>query len=200
MTEPEAAPRSPLAALTSRPVLLGLVLTSLIVAIAGGTMQSVYQFWARDLFAYSLRDVGIQFMVFALLSAVGQAGLIGPLARRFGEKRVAMGSVIGVIVGLALFATASNAVMVWAAIAVFGLANGLFLPAISSLVSFEADPRSRGAVMGFFNASSSAGRIVGPALSGPIYFKFGPAAPFLLTAGLAVLGAVLLGRAKERTS
>ena len=200
VTEPEAAPRSPLAALTSRPVLLGLVLTSLIVAIAGGTMQSVYQFWARDLFAYSLRDVGIQFMVFALLSAVGQAGLIGPLARRFGEKRVAMGAVVGVIAGLALFATASNAVMVWGAIAVFGLANGLFLPAISSLVSFEADPRSRGAVMGFFNASSSAGRIVGPALSGPIYFKFGPAAPFLLTAGLAVLGAVLLGRAKERTS
>lgn len=197
---PPAASRSPFAVLTSRPVLLGLVLTSLIVAIAGGAMQSVYQFWARDLFAYTLRDVGVQFMVFALLSAVGQAGLIGPLARRFGEKRVATGSVVGVIVGLLLFATAANPAMVWAAIAVFGLANGLFLPAISSLVSFEADPRSRGAVMGFFNASSSAGRIVGPALSGPIYFKFGPAAPFLLTAGLAVLGAVLLGRAKERAS
>lgn len=193
-----ATPRSPLAALGARPVLLGLVLASLIVATAGGAMQSVYQFWARDLFDYSLRDVGLHFMVFALLSAAGQAGLIGPLSRRFGEKHVALGAIGGVAVGLLLFATASNAVMVWSAIAIFGLANGLFLPAISSLVSFEADPGSRGAVMGFFNASSSAGRIVGPALSGPIYFKLGPAAPFLITAGLAAVGALLLSRAHAR--
>lgn len=186
--------------LFSRPVLLGLVGTSLIVAVAAGTMQSVYQFWARDLFGYSLVEVGLHFTVFALLSAVGQAGLIGPLTRRFGERPIAIASVIGVVIGLVLFATAVNPLMVWLAIGVFGLANGLYLPAISSLVSFEADPRSRGSVMGAFNASSSAGRIIGPALSGPVYFKLGPAAPFVMSAGLTALGAILLvvARAKSR--
>jgi DHA1 family tetracycline resistance protein-like MFS transporter len=108
--------------------------------------------------------------------------------------------VIGVVIGLVLFATAVNPLMVWLAIGVFGLANGLYLPAISSLVSFEADPRSRGSVMGAFNASSSAGRIIGPALSGPVYFKLGPAAPFVMSAGLTALGAILLvvARAKSR--
>jgi predicted MFS family arabinose efflux permease len=52
--------------------------------------------------------------------------------------------------------------------------------------------------MGLFNASSSAGRIVGPALSGPIYFKFGPAAPFLLSAVLTVGGALLMARRARR--
>ena len=186
--------------LFSRPVLLGLVGTSLIVAVAAGTMQSVYQFWARDLFGYSLVEVGLHFTVFALLSAVGQAGLIGPLTRRFGERPIAVVSVIGVAIGLVLFATAVNPLMVWLAIGVFGLANGLYLPAISSLVSFEADPRSRGSVMGAFNASSSAGRIIGPALSGPVYFKLGPAAPFVMSAGLTAIGAILLvmARAKAR--
>jgi DHA1 family tetracycline resistance protein-like MFS transporter len=184
--------------LFSRPVLLGLVGTSLIVAVAAGTMQSVYQFWARDLFGYSLVEVGLHFTVFALLSAVGQAGLIGPLTRRFGERPIAIASVVGVAVGLAVFATAINPLMVWLAIGIFGLANGLYLPAISSLVSFEADPRSRGSVMGAFNASSSAGRIIGPALSGPVYFKLGPAAPFILSAGLTLLGAVLLVAARAR--
>ena len=42
-------------------------------------MQSVFQFWGRDLFDYSLRDVGLHFAAFALLSAVGQAGLVGPI-------------------------------------------------------------------------------------------------------------------------
>lgn len=196
----EAAPvrRSMLEALRSKPVLLGLVSASLFIAIAGGVMQSVFQFWGRDLFGYSLRDIGVHFMVFALLSAVGQAGLVGPLAKRFGEKRLAMAAAGGVTVGLLLFATAQNDAMVWAAISIFGLANGLFLPAITSLVSFEADARSRGTVMGMFNASSSAGRIVGPALSGPIYFKLGPAAPFVISAILAVLGAIFLSRVRAK--
>jgi MFS family permease len=191
-------PRASLGSLRDNPVLLGLVVASLFVAIAAGAMQSVFQFWGRDLFDYSLRDIGLHFMVFALLSAVGQAGLVGPLVKRFGEKQVSLWSIFGVALGLLLFATAQNDAMVWAAISVFGLANGLFLPAITSLVSFEADAKSRGAVMGMFNASSSAGRIVGPALSGPLYFKLGPAAPFVISAVLAVIGAVFLSRARAR--
>ncbi|MFM8845373.1 MAG: MFS transporter [Gammaproteobacteria bacterium] len=191
---------SPIKAMLSNPVLIGLVMSSLFVAIAAGAMQSVFQFWGRDLFNYSLRDIGVHFMVFALLSAVGQAGLVGPLVKRFGEKRLSLMAIGGVAVGLLLFATAQNDAMVWAAICVFGLANGLFLPVITSLVSFEADARSRGAVMGMFNASSSAGRIVGPALSGPVYFKLGPAAPFVISAVLAIIGAILLSRVRAKSA
>jgi len=185
-------------ALQSRPIIAGLMAASLLVAVAGAAMQSVFQFWGRDLFDYSLRDVGFHFMAFALLSAVGQAGLVGPFAKRFGEKPVAVGSIIGITLGLLLFSFAMNDAMVWVAIAIFGLANGLFLPTISSLVSFESDPRSRGTMMGIFNASSSAGRILGPAISGPIYFKLGPAAPFLFCAAATILGAILLSRARAR--
>jgi MFS family permease len=191
---------SPIKAMLSNPVLIGLVMSSLFVAIAAGAMQSVFQFWGRDLFNYSLRDIGVHFMVFALLSAVGQAGLVGPLVKRFGEKRLSLMAIGGVAVGLMLFATAQNDAMVWAAICVFGLANGLFLPVITSLVSFEADARSRGAVMGMFNASSSAGRIVGPALSGPVYFKLGPAAPFVISAVLAIIGAIFLSRVRAKSA
>jgi MFS family permease len=198
-TAAHAASRaSPLAALAARPVLAGLILATLVVAVGGGSMQSVFQFWGRDLFQFTLRDIGLQFMAFALLSAVGQAGLIGPLARRFGEKPVAIASIVGVTVGLLAFAVASEVWMVWAGIAVFGLANGLFLPSVTSLVSFEADPRNRGAVMGLFNAASSAGRIVGPAVSGPVYFNVGVSAPFVGAAVLTAIGAVLLSRAHAR--
>ncbi len=194
-----AAPRqSPLAALAARPVLAGLILASLVVAVGGGSMQSVFQFWGRDLFQFTLRDIGLQFMAFALLSAVGQAGLIGPLARRFGEKPIAIASIIGVTAGLLTFAVATQVWMVWVGIAIFGLANGLFLPSVTSLVSFEADPRNRGAVMGLFNAASSAGRIVGPAVSGPVYFTVGVSAPFVGAAVLTAIGALLLSRAPAR--
>lgn len=193
-----ARPARSWAALRTHPVLLGLVAASVMVAVAAGAMQSVYQFWGRDLFAFTLGDVGLQFMAFALLSAFAQAGLTGPLTRRFGERRVAVGSMVGVTAALLMFATAASPAMAWAAICLFGFANGLFLPAVSSLISFEAAADERGAIMGLFNASSSAGRIVGPALSGPLYFKFGAAAPFLLSALLTIGGALLMARGARR--
>ncbi len=189
---------APWSILAAKPVLVGLVVSSLTVAIAASALQSVYPFWGRDLFGFSLEDIGLHFTAFALLSAIGQAGLTGPLTRRFGERRLAVGALAGVTVALMLFSVASSPAIAWLAICVFGFANGLFLPAISSLMSFEAEDDERGAVMGVFNASSSAGRILGPALSGPIYFKFGPAAPFVLSAMLTVLGALLMARRERR--
>jgi MFS family permease len=137
-------------------------------------------------------------MVLALFSALGQAGLIGPLTRRFGEKPVAVFAVIGASISLVIFALAVNDAMVWSALVLYGIANGLFLPSVSSLVSFEAEADSRGAVMGMFNASSSAGRIIGPAIAGPIYFNVGSSAPFWISAVIAALGAIFLSRAHAR--
>jgi predicted MFS family arabinose efflux permease len=52
--------------------------------------------------------------------------------------------------------------------------------------------------MGLFNAASSAGRIVGPAVSGPVYFNIGVSAPFIGSAVLTAVGALLLSRAHAR--
>ena len=192
---PAASPatnRSPFAVLVGNPVLVRLMIAALVVAIGGTVMQSVYQFWGRDLFGLSLKDVGIQFMVFAVLSATGQAGLVGPLARRFGEKKVALLATVGATIGLLLFGIATQQWLVWIALMVLGVSLGVFTPSVTSLVSFQADPRQRGAVMGAFNSASSLGRIVGPALAGPIYFSFGHSAPFLAAAVLTAIGAFLL--------
>lgn len=196
---PAAAPgSSPFAQITANAVLMGLMIAALVVAIGGASMQSIYQFWSRDLFQFSLREVGFQFMWFAICSILGQVILIGPLVRRFGEKTVALIATACAAAGLLMFAAAMQPWFVWLTIAVFGVANGLFLPSVSSLVSFEADPRNRGAIMGAFNSASSAGRIVGPAVSGPLYFSLGHAAPYLFAALLTMIGGVLLLRAKPR--
>jgi MFS family permease len=177
-------------------VLLGLIVTAVVVATGSAVLQSVLPFWGRDLFGFSLTDIGLLFMLFALLSAVGQAGLVGPLVKRFGEKRTAIAAILGVTAGLLVLALATDRAMVWAGMATMGLANGMFLPSVSSLVSFQADPRARGVVMGTFNSASSAGRIIGPAVSGPIYFSAGHAAPFLASALCTSIGVLLLACAR----
>lgn len=186
--------RSPFAGMASKPVLLMLLFVALFVSVGGAMMQSVYPFWARDVFGYSLAELGPQFFVLAILSATGQLGFVGPMVKRFGEKRTAMASIVGITLGLVIFALASHPFELWTGLIVFGLALGLFTPSITSLVSFEADPKSRGAVMGAYQSASGAGRIFGPALSGPIYFSLGAAAPYVLSAVLSGIGALMLMR------
>lgn len=192
----DAAPRSGsrFAVLGAKPILVMLLLVALFVSVGGAMMQSVYPFWARDVFGYSLADLGPQFFVLALLSATGQLGFVGPMVKRFGEKRTAMGSIVGITAGLVILAIAAHPIELWAGLIVFGLALGLFTPSVTSLVSFEADAKSRGAVMGAYQSASGAGRIFGPALSGPIYFNLGTAAPYAVSAVLAGIGAMLLLR------
>jgi MFS family permease len=189
---------SPFAVLRGQTVLVGLMVAALTVAIGGAAMQSIYQFWGRDLFGFSLMLMSVHFMMFAVCSILGQVVLIGPLVRMMGEKNVALLAAGFVVLSLLMFAATNQVWMVWVTISLFGLANGLFLPAVSSLVSFEATPQNRGAVMGAFNSASSAGRIVGPALSGPLYFNLGAAAPFLFAAVLTLVGGALLSRAHAR--
>lgn len=190
---------SPFALMGSKPVLLGLVLTALFISIGGAVMQSIYPFWARDVFGYQLKDLGPQFFVLAILSATGQLGFVGPMVKRFGEKRTALISVVGVTIGLVILALAAGRPWeLWTGLVVFGLALGLFTPSITSLVSFEADAQTRGAVMGAYQSASGLGRIIGPAVSGPVYFGIATAAPFLLSAALSAIGGILLARVPQR--
>jgi len=191
-----AAPVVPPArGLLGKPVLLGLISAALLISIGGTIMQSVYLFWARDVFAYDMGNVAWQFLWLAGMSTAGQLALVGPMVARFGERQTAMFAVTGFGTGLLLLALAPNPTTLWIALTVFGVGLGMFTPAVTSLVSFEADPRSRGAAMGTYQAASSAGRIIGPAIAGPIYFKINHTAPYLLSALLAIVGLVLLLRA-----
>jgi MFS transporter, DHA1 family, tetracycline resistance protein len=190
-----SVPASQARPLLSNPVLLGLISAALLISIGGTIMQSVYLFWARDIFGHDIRQVAWQFLWLAGVSTAGQLVFVGPLVARFGERGTAMIAMIGFSVGLLLMTLVPHPVTLWLGITVFGAGLGTFTPSVTSLVSFEADPRSRGAAMGTYQAATSAGRIIGPAVAGPIYFKMSVSAPYLLSAALAVVGLILLLRA-----
>jgi DHA1 family tetracycline resistance protein-like MFS transporter len=187
---------SPFALLGRKPILLGLTFAALVVSCGGAAMQSIYPIWGRDMFSLKLDAIGAHFGVFACCSALGQAVLTGILAKRLGEKNVALLAVVGVTVGLVLLGLAHSLFATWVALIVFGLSLGIFTPSVTSLVSFQAEPTNRGAVMGVFNAGSSAGRVLGPAYAGETYRHMSTAAPFMISAVLTVFGGLFLLRAK----
>jgi multidrug resistance protein len=184
-TNPGAPRQSPFALLSNRPVLLGIVTTALLVSVAGALMQSVYPIWVQAVHGHSPKWAGYAFMLLAALAVAAQAGLVGVLAKRLGERGVAISGVIGFGTGLAILAALHQPVMLWVGLIVMGLGLGLATPSLSALASFQAAPHERGSVMAAFQSGTSLGRAIGPALSGPVYAAIGYGAPFWLAAVLA---------------
>jgi DHA1 family tetracycline resistance protein-like MFS transporter len=176
-----------------RAALLKMLLAVLLFFTAMSQMESIFPLWANDLFQMGPRDIGLVFFVLGTISAAMQGGAIGPLTRRFGEKRVALAAAVFFGAGLGLLALATVNWQIWVGLVPFGIGVGLFNPVVSGLVSKTASANERGAVMGKYQAVSAMGRFFGPAMSGLIYSKISMAAPFGLGALIMVPVVVLVG-------
>jgi DHA1 family tetracycline resistance protein-like MFS transporter len=122
-----------------------------------------------------------------------QGGLVRALVPRFGELRLARTGAVCYAVGLAILATSPPFAICVFGLAICGVGLGLWQPTASAVASRQSTVENRGAVMGTFQSSSSLARIVGPAVSGPVFAAFGPSAPFAVGV-LLVLPTLLLLR------
>lgn len=189
--------RSPLAAVSHSPVLLGVVGAVFLVSIGGTILQSIFPIWGHDVLGLSPRDVGLAFFAMGLVGVTVQGVLVGRLAQRFGEKPVLYGSAFLHAVGYVAMGLASDHVMLALGAAFFAAGHASFNTTAASLASLEADPREKGAALGAMHSASAAGRIVGPASSGAIYSGLGTHAPFLVGAVLLLPAVLLLRRSHK---
>lgn len=165
---------------------LRLVAAAALFHVAMSTMESVFSLWANDVFRLGPSSIGVVFFVMGGIQAFIQGALMGVLTRRVGEKRVALGSGILLVLGLGVLAAATARWHLWLGVVVFSLGVGLMGPALSSLVSRTAGPSEHGSVMGWFQSAGAVGRIIGPGLSGILYAQAGFAAPFAFAAAIMV--------------
>lgn len=191
---PKQSFRTKLETTLRRRVLTLLVAASFLVITAWALFETVYALWASALLKYGPAQIGYVLTFMGFISVLVQGGAIGPLTRRLGERRLALGSMVLLIVGYISLAIAAEQATMLAACGVLAVGSALFNPALSSLVSQEAAEHERGAVMGVYQGATALSRIVGPGFSGLVFAKAGPSAPFLLAALLVApaLGLLLL--------
>lgn len=189
--------RLPLAAVAGRPVLLGVVGAVFLIGVGGTTLQSIFPVWGPDVLGLSPRDVGFVFFAMGLVGVTVQGMVVGRCVQRFGEKRVLYASAVAHAVGYAVMGLAWNHASLALGAACFAAGHASFNTTASSLLSLEADPGEKGAVLGAMQAASAASRIVGPATSGAIYSAAGPQSPFVVGALLLVPAVLWLRRSHK---
>jgi predicted MFS family arabinose efflux permease len=180
-----------------RPEMRLLVLLYFMVIVAFAGMETTFAMWAERQFRWGPVQVGGVLAYVGVLSALVQGGLIGRLARRFGEERLLVAGLVSICLGLLVTPLSRSLAELLAGTAFLALGMGLTQPSISSLLSRAAGREHQGETMGVAQSAGSFARIVGPAVAGVLFGAFGREAPFW-SGALIVAVAILLAWRLER--
>jgi len=137
----------------------------------------------------SPRRLGMLFAFSGVISAIVQGGLVGRIAPRFGEARLATVGALLMATGLALFPGSQHAGHLYLALAFLSMGSAASNPSILAAISRSTAPHLQGSALGFAQTAQNLGRIVGPLAAGALYGAYGHSAPFFAGAGIALLGA-----------
>ena len=174
-----------------RPVLSRLILIFFLVILAFAGMESTFALWAIEEFGWGPGQVGYVFAYVGVLSAILQGGLIGRLARRFGEERLLLCGLALIGTGLLAMLFAHSIPRLAFAVSALALGMGPTQPSLNSLISRRAGREEQGEVLGVSQSVGSLSRVLGPAAAGFLFAQFGRNAAFFW-GGVLVFGALLL--------
>jgi DHA1 family tetracycline resistance protein-like MFS transporter len=192
---------NPLGALRSVAKLPGLrrtLICFLILGIAMNVYPAIWAYFGQARFGWDTRMVGISLAVYGVSFAIGQALLVGPLIRRFGEHRAAhygMWVDITTLAALSLVTSGTGALILTPITAL----GGVVTPALQALASRAAPPDAQGELQGVLSSLNALAMITSPlimtatfsAFTAPGGTIYSPGAPFLLAAALMVLCLIL---------
>jgi MFS family permease len=133
---------------------------------------------------------GVFFLVYALVLTITR-GPAGRLSDRFGRAPVAAAGLAVAAVALTVLALSEGARALAVVGALYGLAGGIAQPALVAWCVDLVAPAERGRAMGTFFTVLELGIAVGAMSSGVAVARWGFAATFLATAGVALVGALL---------
>jgi MFS transporter, DHA1 family, tetracycline resistance protein len=166
----------------------------LILSIGMGVYASIWSYFGQAAFGWSASMVGVSLAVYGVSFALGQALLVGPLIRRFGEARAAtFGMCMNIITLVALGLTQSG----WLALLItpFTALGGVTTPALQAIASRATPANAQGELQGVMSSLTAIATITAPLLMTNTFAVFTapdaaihlPGAPFLLAALLMVI-------------
>jgi predicted MFS family arabinose efflux permease len=144
---------------------------------------------------YGFTDLqnGYMFGIIGFSSAMVQGGLIGPITKFLGKKKILIVGSFLIMITLALIPYAGN--FLWlAVVGIFlSLGTGMLQPTLLSLISEVASEAEQGITLGVNQSLSALARMFGPLWGGFAFEFFGYPFPFLTGAAfmfLIVLAAI----------
>ncbi|MEX2455126.1 MAG: MFS transporter [Rhodospirillaceae bacterium] len=156
-------------------------------------VETTFVLWSERSLGWGPWQNGQIYTFMGLVAAAALWFAVGPLTRRFGERRLipAGAALIGAGVLILPFMGGALGLCVAFGLIVFGVS--INNPSLNSLISQFAAPGERGSLLGVAGSCSALARITGPAWGGFVFGALGRDWPFLTSAiVMAIMLAIAL--------
>ena len=187
-----ANPLGSIKQLKKYPAVGGLIVSLVLIYIAGHAVQSNWSFFNIEKFHWTPKMIGISLGAVGLLVAIVQGGLIRIINPKIGnEKSVYFGLGLYAL-GLLLFSFASESWMMFVFLIPYCL-GGIAGPALQSIISGHVPSNEQGELQGALTSLISVTSIVGPLLMTNSFAYFtGPHKPFYFPGIAFFIGAIFM--------
>ena len=196
-----ANPIGALHLLRSDRMLAGLSLVNFIAQLAHVVLPSTFVLYATYRYGWDAATVGLTLAMVGICAMAVQGVAIGPIVRRFGERRALLLGLVCGAAGFLIFGTAPTGPLSWLGIPVMAL-WGVSGAALQALNTQLVKPEQQGQLQGATSSVQSVSQLLGPFLFTLTFAYFIdaeaplklPGAPFLLAAALLLLALAIAMR------
>ena len=196
-----ANPIGALHLLRSNRVLAGLSVVNFFAQLAHVVLPSTFVLYATYRYGWDTTTVGLTLAMVGICAMAVQGVAIGPIVRRFGERRALLLGLGCGAAGFLIFGSAPTGPLFWVGIPVMAL-WGVSGAALQALNTQLVETGQQGQLQGATNSVQSVSQLLGPFLFTLIFAYFIgaqtpvklPGAPFLLASVLLLLALVIAQR------
>ncbi|MEZ4390465.1 MAG: MFS transporter [Polyangiales bacterium] len=175
-----------------------LVVMSFLHVLSFTQLESTFALHLCARLGFGMRETGFAFALIGFVVVIVQGGVLGRVARRFGEVSLVRAGLAMLVVGLLAVSRlpslvgphpacegglpaaelASRSGLLVLALVVVSVGNALVSPSVSTLVSRVASRDGYGAVLGAQQSAGALARVIGPTFAGVVFERFGSASPY----------------------
>ena len=182
-------------------VLAGLWWRISLLRVAHVVLPSSFVLYASYRYGWDAATVGLTLAMVGICAMDVQGAGVGPIVKRFGERRALLLGLGCGALGFLIFGAAPSGALFWLGIPVMAL-WGVAGAAVQSLMTRLVAPDQQGQLQGAITSVQSMSQLVGPFLFTLTFAYFIspqaplklPGAPFLLASALLVLAIVIAAR------
>jgi DHA1 family tetracycline resistance protein-like MFS transporter len=199
-----ANPVGALRLLRSHHELFGLATVTFVYFLAHQALPSVFVLYTSYRYGWNEQTVGLTLAGVGVANIIVQAGLVGRLVAKLGERTTLMIGLVFGATGFLIFGLAPTGHIMWLGIPVLAV-QGLYGPSAQGIMSHHVSPSEQGELQGANSSIMGIAGLIGPMVFTMTFANFIgpranwhlPGAAFLLAAGMMVVG---IGLARRVTS
>lgn len=187
-----ANPIGSLKFLGKHPEISTMVISLILIYIAGHAVQSNWNYFTMYLFNWDVKMVGISLGIIGFLVGLVQGLLIRWINPKIGNERSIYYGLLLYAIGMLLFAFATESWMMFVFLIPYCL-GGICGPALQSVITQNIPSNQQGELQGALTSLISATSIVGPPLMTNLFYYFThKSAPFQFPGAPFFLGFILM--------